>query len=106
MELAEEVQHLTTLINLHERFKHCGGPMGFVATGDIFCLRGAMALQDITSATQPLRLLMSPKKTFTWTMDHDEAFHWVKTALFRLPVLASFDPTLPGVLQTDASHLY
>ncbi|KAG0725446.1 hypothetical protein GWK47_038629 [Chionoecetes opilio] len=35
---------------------------------------------------------MSPKRTFTWTPDHDEAFSRVKTALLRPPILAHFDP--------------
>lgn len=60
---------------------------------------------DIAAAAQPLRPLMSPKRTFTWTADHDEAFHRVKTALAQPPVLAHFTPTLPVILQTDASRL-
>ncbi|KAK7020215.1 hypothetical protein SK128_024335 [Halocaridina rubra] len=44
--------------------------------------------------------LMRPKRTFTWTEDHNEAFRWIKTALLRPLNLA------PVVLQTDASQLY
>ena len=47
MELAEEDQKLTTFITPYGRFQHCRGPMGFAATGDAFCLRGNMALQDM-----------------------------------------------------------
>lgn len=61
---------------------------------------------DIAAAAQPLRPLMSPKRTFTWTADHDEAFKRVKTALLQPPVLAHFDPALPVILQTDASRLH
>ncbi|XP_064101735.1 uncharacterized protein LOC135212224 [Macrobrachium nipponense] len=61
---------------------------------------------DIAAATQPLHPLMSPKRAFFWTSDHDEVFRRVKAALVSPPVLASFDPALPVVLQTDASHLY
>lgn len=61
---------------------------------------------DISTAAQPLRPLMSPKRTFLWTPDHDEAFRRVKQALSSPPVLATFDPALPTVLQTDASRLY
>ena len=61
---------------------------------------------DIASAAAPLRPLMSPKRSFVWTADHDEAFLKVKEALSSPPVLASFDPALPTVLQTDASRLY
>lgn len=61
---------------------------------------------EISTAAAPLRPLMSPKRTFTWTPDHDQAFKKVKEALSSPPVLATFDPTLPSVLQTDASRLY
>lgn len=60
----------------------------------------------IACAAAPLRPLMSSKKMFLWTADHDEAFRKVKEAQSSPPVLASFDPALPTVLQTDASCLY
>lgn len=61
---------------------------------------------DIAAKAQPLRPLLSPKRSFTWTPDHDRAFEEVKQALLSPPVLAPFDPALPVVLQTDASRLY
>ncbi|XP_050706255.1 uncharacterized protein LOC126991577 [Eriocheir sinensis] len=61
---------------------------------------------DITAAALPLRPLMSPKRTFTWTPDHDQAFKKVKEALSSPLVLATFNPALPTTLQTDASRLY
>jgi len=60
---------------------------------------------EISAVAQPLRPLMSPKRQFLWTPDHDEAFRRVKTALSQPPVLASFNPALPTILQTDASRL-
>ncbi|ROT77061.1 hypothetical protein C7M84_004316 [Penaeus vannamei] len=36
-ELAEEDQHLTTFILPYGRYKHRRGPMGFSATGDVYC---------------------------------------------------------------------
>lgn len=60
----------------------------------------------IAAMAQPLRPLMSPKRSFTWTPDHDKAFKSVKEALSAPPVLAPFDPALPVILQTDASRLY
>ena len=60
---------------------------------------------DITSAAQHLRPLMSPKRQFLWTPDHEEAFRRVKVALFSPPVFASFNPALPTILQMDASRL-
>lgn len=61
---------------------------------------------DISAAAQPLRPLLSPRRTFTWTADHDAAFQRLKTSLAGPPVLAMFDPNLPTILQTDASRLY
>ena len=53
---------------------------------------------DISGAAVPLRPLVSPKKAFLWTLDHDLAFKRVKEALSCPPVLATFDPALPTVL--------
>ncbi|XP_064107918.1 uncharacterized protein LOC135216479 [Macrobrachium nipponense] len=61
---------------------------------------------DITLTAQPLRPLMSPKCSFLWTPDHGQAFKCVKQALSSPPVLPSFDPTLPTILQTGACCLY
>ncbi|ROT64573.1 hypothetical protein C7M84_017479 [Penaeus vannamei] len=36
---------------------------------------------EIAATAQPLRPLMSPKRSFTWTPDHDQAFGKVKAAL-------------------------
>ncbi|XP_064105993.1 uncharacterized protein LOC135215363 [Macrobrachium nipponense] len=81
--------------------------MGFAATGDAFCLRGDMALQgvqncvkviddlllhdedyathlhrihEVLTGAATLRPLISPKRTFVWTPDHDEAFQRVKVS--------------------------
>ena len=61
---------------------------------------------DISAAAQPLLPLMSRKRSFTWTPDHEQAFKKVKMALISPPVLAPFNPALPVILQTDASCLY
>ncbi|XP_069985567.1 uncharacterized protein [Penaeus vannamei] len=61
---------------------------------------------SIAATAQTLRPLLSPKRTFIWTADHDEAFRRVKEALSQPPVLAHFNLSLPIVLQTDASRLY
>ena len=60
----------------------------------------------IAETAEPLRALMSPRRAFVWTPDHDVAFERVKKALSRPPVLAHFDPSLKVILQTDASRLY
>ena len=61
---------------------------------------------EIAETAQPLRPLLSPKRSFVWTPDHTLAFQRVKEALANPPVLAPFDPALPTYLQTDASRLY
>ncbi|XP_068222164.1 uncharacterized protein [Palaemon carinicauda] len=61
---------------------------------------------EIAATAQPLRPLMSLKRAFVWTPDHDDAFRRVKAALVSPPVFPSFDPALPVILQTDASRLY
>ena len=86
----------------------------FATPANITDLRSFMGLvnklaefsPEISPAAHPLRPLMSPRRTFTWTVDHDTAFQRVKEALARPPVLAVFDPQLPTILQTDASRLY
>ncbi|ROT64583.1 hypothetical protein C7M84_017472 [Penaeus vannamei] len=64
------------------------------------------SFMEIVATAQPLRPLMSPKRSFTWTPDHDQAFGKVKAALLSPPVLAPFNPKLPVTLQIDASCLY
>ncbi|MFV0366579.1 MAG: RNase H-like domain-containing protein [Mangrovibacterium sp.] len=61
---------------------------------------------EIAKTAKPLRPLLSPSRSFTWTPDHDLAFKQVKKALSSPPILAAFDPGLPTYLQTDASRLY
>ncbi|XP_050705846.1 uncharacterized protein LOC126991139 [Eriocheir sinensis] len=60
---------------------------------------------EISAAAQPLRPLMSPRRAFVRTVDHEQAFQRVKAALSTPPQLAMFDPQLPTTLQTDASRL-
>lgn len=60
---------------------------------------------DIATTAKDLRPLLSTKRTFTWSPDHDVAFRRTKDALTSPPVLANYDPTKPVTLQTDASRL-
>ena len=60
----------------------------------------------IAESADPLRPLMSPRRSFTWTPDHDAAFLKVKKALSSPPILAHFNPSLNTMLQTDASRLH
>lgn len=60
---------------------------------------------EISSAAEPLGPLMSPKRAFVWTPDHEQAFRRVKEALLGPSTLATSDPSLPTILQTDALQL-
>jgi transposase InsO family protein len=59
---------------------------------------------EVAEAMQPLRPLLSRKAEFYWTSDHDKAFQATKNALLNPPVLATYDPCRPTMLQTDASR--
>ncbi|XP_064083075.1 uncharacterized protein LOC135199087 [Macrobrachium nipponense] len=61
---------------------------------------------DIADTAQHLNPLISPKRSFIWTPDHEQPFKKVKTALTSPLVLAPFNPALPAVLRTDTSCLY
>ena len=60
----------------------------------------------VAAAAQPLRDLLRPKNSWCWTPNHEEAFEKVKQCLVSPPVLAYFDPSLPTMLQTDASRMH
>lgn len=60
---------------------------------------------DTYNAAQDLCPLRSSKRTFLWMPDHEEASHCVKQALSCPPILTHFNPALPTILQTEASHL-
>ncbi|XP_047481642.1 uncharacterized protein LOC125034045 [Penaeus chinensis] len=86
----------------------------FPKTAKLTDLRSFMGLVNqlaeftpaIAESADVLRPLMSPKRAFIWTPDHDASFSRVKKALSQPPVLAHFDPALKTILQTDASRLY
>lgn len=59
---------------------------------------------DIAAAALPLRPLLMKNNIFAWSDDHQIAFQNVKAALTQPPILQSFDPQLPTMLQTDASR--
>ena len=60
---------------------------------------------DIAKTAEPLRQLLKKNTEWMWTPVHDQAFTDVKVALTSPPILAYFNPSLPTVLQTDASRL-
>ena len=60
---------------------------------------------DIASHAEALHDLLRPRNTFCWTPTHEAAFNAVNAALSQPPTLGPFDPSLPTMLQTDATHL-
>ena len=60
--------------------------------------------KEVAEKMQPLRPLLSSKADFIWTNDHDKAFEESKACLLKAPILATFDPSRPTMLQTDASR--
>ena len=59
---------------------------------------------NISSHTSELRGLLSGKNKFNWLPEHTSAFNDIKKVLCEPPILHHFDPTLPVILQTDASR--
>ena len=60
---------------------------------------------DVAVAAEPLRHLLRPKNTWSWTPMHVRAFDDVKKALVAPPVLDFFNPRRRTVLETDAARL-
>jgi len=71
--------------------------MGVVNQLGDFCDR-------ISTTADPLRSLLKSRSVFQWLPEHTTAFQATKEALLSPPILAHFDPSLPTVLQTDASR--
>lgn len=61
---------------------------------------------DISKPSQLLRPLMSPKRTFTRTTNHGEAFNKVMEAFSRPHLYTAFHLALPTTQQPDALQLH
>ena len=57
----------------------------------------------VSDLTQPLRELLSSKKTWTWGHSQEEAFSKLKAELARPTVLALYNPRAPTKISADAS---
>jgi len=58
---------------------------------------------DFSEISAPLNELLSMKVHWEWGPAHESAFHALKDKLTSPPVLAYFDPTLPTMMDCDAS---
>ena len=54
---------------------------------------------------KPLSRLCSKGETWDWAPECQEAFEKLKSSLVEAPILGYPDPTLPYVLDTDASDV-
>ena len=61
-------------------------------------------LPNLSTKLRPLYNLLLKNKRWTWTEQHDKAFHLAKEALQADSVLAHYDSTKPLLLACDASE--
>ena len=60
-------------------------------------------LPRLADLRKPLSELLKDDVEWTWTAVHQQAVECVKNAVSNTPVLRFFDPSVPAVVQTDAS---
>ena len=61
--------------------------------------------KEMLDTALPLRPLLESRKEFQWMAEHTEAFEAVKKVVTTFPIRCHFDPSLPTILETDASRL-
>ena len=60
-------------------------------------------IPNLSELTQPLRELLSAKRSWTWSSHQEEAFNKIKQELTNPTTLALYNPTAPTKVSTDAS---
>ena len=60
-------------------------------------------IRGFSQVAAPLTALASPKATWAWTKDCQDAFDDLKAMFCAEPILALFDPELDCIIETDAS---
>jgi hypothetical protein len=60
-------------------------------------------IRDFSKITSPLTDLTKDNVPFQWTSMHEEAFRKLKSMMVEAPILILPDPSLPYVVNTDAS---
>ena len=61
-------------------------------------------IRSFSRLSRPLTELLKKNRIFRWNPAANAAFAALRTAFTRAPILKYFDPTLPVVLETDASE--
>ena len=79
---AQEVQRFLGLANYYHRF-----------------------IKDFATMAKPLHRLTEKGVTFTWTLECEQAFNFLKTQLTSAPILALPNWSRPFILDTDASDM-
>ena len=75
------------------------GVRGFLGSANFFrCF-----VQDYSTLAMPLTLLTRKDQPFKWGDEQQHAFELLKEALVSSPVLATYDPDLPTIVEADAS---
>src|SRR6202048_1944245 len=60
-------------------------------------------IRNFSKAAAPITALLKKNRKFRWTPEAQVAFDSLRTAFTTAPVLRHFDPSLPTVLEADAS---
>ena len=59
--------------------------------------------EDLSTKSEPLRMLLKKDVAFTWEVNEQHAFDEIKSLISSAPLLKYFNPDLPVEIQTDAS---
>ena len=60
-------------------------------------------IDNFSKVAAPISALLRKNRTFQWTAEAQAAFESLRTSFTTAPILHHFDPSLPTVLETDAS---
>ena len=80
--------------------KHTKDVKSFLATLNYY----RKHIYNFASIAEPLYSLTRRNTKFVWTAVHNSAFETLKLRLETAPILAIYDPSLPTVIDTDASQ--
>ncbi|KAG1651704.1 Transposon Ty3-I Gag-Pol polyprotein [Nymphon striatum] len=94
--LEEESSLLTTFLIPQGRFRYTRAPMGLNASGDEWCYRSDLALENLSGKSV----------LYQWLPEHEIEFQKVKKLLTSDMLVKPFDYTLSTELLTDASRLH
>ena len=60
--------------------------------------------EDLSTKSEPLRMLLKKDVAFTWEANEQHAFDKIKSLISSATLLKYFNPVLPVEIQTDASY--